>query len=341
LKILLLADTHYGCRQDNFVFYDYQKKFVDNVLLRYIKQENIKHFIHLGDLVDNRKTINYKTLHRMKTDFLNPIKDLGIETHWIVGNHDAPYKNNLNNNAVNAFVDFGEIHNYPHEINIGDFKFLMVPWICSENKEETLNIIKHSRADFCMGHLELVGFEESKGRLSKNGEDQRLFSIFDAVFSGHFHIRSNANNICYIGSAFEFTWADYMDYRGFAILDTETKKVQYIKNPYHMFTKIEYDEDHIPEISKVKDSYCRIVVKNKLSETKFSDFINRINDLGVIDLGIIDASFKPVELTEEAIIFDDTRNTFNTYLNSLDISNKEGVKSIFDEVYDEAQNGEL
>ena len=59
--IVLLGDLHYGVRQDSDYFHNSKKLFLDNILFPYIKNNNIKHIIQVGDLFDVRKYITNKT----------------------------------------------------------------------------------------------------------------------------------------------------------------------------------------------------------------------------------------------------------------------------------------
>ena len=54
MKIALLNDTHFGCRNDSPHFVQYQSRFYDEVFFPYLKEHNIKTLIHLGDVVDRR-----------------------------------------------------------------------------------------------------------------------------------------------------------------------------------------------------------------------------------------------------------------------------------------------
>ena len=87
MRIALLNDTHFGCRNDNPAFVKYQNKFYDEVFFPYLIEHNIKTLIHLGDVVDRRKFINHNTAHNFKKNFWNRLENLDIDTHIIIGNH--------------------------------------------------------------------------------------------------------------------------------------------------------------------------------------------------------------------------------------------------------------
>jgi DNA repair exonuclease SbcCD nuclease subunit len=335
MRILVICDTHWGVRSDNALFYNYQKKFIDNVFFRYIDAYKPDAIFHLGDLVDNRRVVNYKTYDTLQNDFLNPMADLDIPQHWLVGNHDAFYKNTLRINAMSKFVAKGDVYDRPKEIMVGDCKILMLPWICDENREESLHFIKNSNARYCFGHLEVDGFEVKRGTLHHGGIDRRDFNNFDSVFSGHFHNRSSGNNIRYLGAAFQFDWSDYNEWKGISILDTDTGHVNYLRNPYTMFNVIEYNENSEEDYSKYKDTYVRLMVKEKNSENKYNDFVSKLSDQGINNLTIIDNTFKKIELTNQEIVVDELESIFYGHIDQLDISNKKDVIQLFDNIYKE------
>ena len=66
MKIALLNDTHFGARNDSNIFDEYFYKFYDNIFFPYLKEHNIKTLIHLGDIVDRRKFINYRIAHKCR-----------------------------------------------------------------------------------------------------------------------------------------------------------------------------------------------------------------------------------------------------------------------------------
>ena len=339
-KILILADTHWGCRNNNQAFYDYQKKFCE-FLFSYIKDNHIKHVIHLGDLVDDRRNLHYLTIKRLREDFLEPMDKLcqedDVNFHIILGNHDIFYKDTNQINALNEIIQ-GKYHFYmyenPKEIYIDGEKILMLPWITPENHKRDFEIIQNSSAKYCMAHLELKDFEQTKGRLASHGDDSAIFNKFDKVFSGHYHIRSNLHNIFYVGSCFRFNWGDYSDSRGFGILDGGL--ISYIENPYNIFVMLDYDEENVPSIEAVKDSYCRVNVVNKTSESKFNDFINKIHEIGVIDLLINETIVRVVNKDTINVVTGSTLDIFKNKIETLNYVFKDEIKDLVDNIYLEA-----
>jgi DNA repair exonuclease SbcCD nuclease subunit len=242
MRIALICDTHWGVRNDSLIMHNQMKKFLDEVFFPTIDFQNIDTIIHLGDLVDRRKYINYFTAKRLRDDFLNPLKDRNITMHIIAGNHDTFYKNTNNVNALRELVvgKYDNVHVYddkPAEVLFDDVPVLMLPWICDDNMEASMRAINTSKAPIVMGHLELVGYEMYRGHVSDEGFDSKIFDRFDIVCSGHYHTRSNSNNIFYLGTPAQYTWSDYSDAKGFNILDTQTRSLEFIENPYQVFRK--------------------------------------------------------------------------------------------------------
>ena len=86
MKIALITDTHWGVRNDSAVFLTYFEKFYRECFFKYLDDHDIKSIIHLGDIVDRSKYINYVTLRAFKENFIKPVKDREIDLHVIVGN---------------------------------------------------------------------------------------------------------------------------------------------------------------------------------------------------------------------------------------------------------------
>ena len=121
MKIALITDTHFGARNDSLLFNDFFKKFYEDIFFPTLKERNIKKIIHLGDVVDRRKFINFKTLNSMKEILFTPLEEMGCDMEIIVGNHDIYYKNTL---AVNSMHELTKgmsritVYNKPTEVSL-------------------------------------------------------------------------------------------------------------------------------------------------------------------------------------------------------------------------------
>ena len=59
MKTAIITDTHFGARNDNIAFSRFFTKFYENIFFPYLKEHNIKNLIHMGDVFDRRKFVNY------------------------------------------------------------------------------------------------------------------------------------------------------------------------------------------------------------------------------------------------------------------------------------------
>ena len=204
MKIAILNDTHFGCRNDSPAFINYQNRFYDELFFPYIIENKIDTLIHLGDVVDRRKFINFNTAHNFQQKFWKRLWDLKIDTHIILGNHDTYYKNTNKVNSIEqlctSFDGVNEpwIYTGPKEVELGGCRILFLPWICDDNYEDSIYSIDHSTADICFGHLEIKGFEMHKGHMNEHGLEREQFNRFEKVVSGHFHKKSDDGHIYYL-----------------------------------------------------------------------------------------------------------------------------------------------
>jgi DNA repair exonuclease SbcCD nuclease subunit len=349
MKIALITDTHWGVRNDNIAFMDNSKKFLDEVFFPYLDKHNVDTVCHLGDLVDRRKYINFNTATRLRIDFLDKLANRGLDVHMIAGNHDTYYKNTNSINALHELVvgkyNFKIYDQLPREVEFDNLTVLMLPWICDENRNVSLHKIKTTPSQIIMGHLELAGFEMYRGSIVSHGDDRSLFDRFDSVLSGHYHHRSSDGTIHYLGSHAEFTWSDYDDPRGFHILDTETRDLTFIENPYKMFDKVWYDDVTIgrdPEgidLSLLKDKIIKIIVTNKTDPYKFDMFISQIEKVGVIDMQIVEDHLN-LGIEEDSDILNEAESTidiFKKYINGFELNvNKQKLQDKVIDLYQEA-----
>ena len=348
MKIALLNDTHFGCRNDSPAFMEHQNKFYNELFFPYIKRNNIKCLIHLGDVVDRRKFINHNTAHNFKRVFWDRLDDMGIETHIIIGNHDTYYKNT---NEVNALQNLNISQNaivYTHatDVDIDGLKILFIPWICDDNEPESIRTIANSTAGIAMGHLEIKGFEMHSGHMNDHGYEKSMFVKFEKVISGHFHKKSDDGHIYYLGTQYEMTWSDYNCPKGFHIFDTSTRELGRVENTNKMFKKITYNDKEINydkfDITPYDKCFIKLFISNKsdndMYERLMDKFYNHINvhAIDVIEDPTDIGASVPENLLEQG---EDTLTFLNNYIDNTDIKlDKQKLKQFAKDLYMEAKD---
>ena len=347
MKIGLITDTHFGGRNDSGSFDNFFKKFYEEVFFPELKKREIKNIFHLGDCFDRRKYINFDSLRSCREYFFNKTLEESIVVDMIVGNHDTYYKNTNNVNSPELLLqDFLNVTVYkkPDTITIGSRDILMLPWICTDNYEESIKHIEETSAKVCFGHLELEGFQMWKGQENKEGFDPKLFRNFDLVCSGHFHHRHTKGNITYLGNPYEMFWNDFEDQRGFHIFDTETLELEFIKNPFTMFEKVYYDDTQTtPNVDNYKDKVVKLIVVNKNDHTAYDKFLDKLYKVNPIEVKIVEdfSEFESDLLDDEDVDITDTLTLVSQYVDALETDvDKERLKTLMKTLYVESQDYE-
>jgi len=348
VKIAIINDTHFGVRNDNQVVADHHYKFYRKVFFPTLKEREITTIFHLGDLLDRRKYINFNTASRMLNEFFGPIKDQGITTHMVLGNHDTYFKNTNNLNGPELLAYSGE--SPPINIITDDatemYGVLLVPWLTQENMEKNIQIIKNTKAKVCMGHFEIQGFEMMRGQVCDHGLNKKVFDKFHSVYSGHFHHPSKHGNIEYLGAPYEMTWADHNGRRGFHIFDTETLEVDFIENPYQIFHKVWYNDSEMTvedinemDLSELQNTFVKVIIQSKDNAYLFDLFMDKLQECGAHDVKVVEDILDLGDISEEELIDEaqDTQTILRTYIDNLDTRvDKAKLKSAMMDLYKEA-----
>ena len=340
MKIAIITDTHYGARKGADYIHSYFKNFYDNIFFPYLEKNNIDTIIHMGDVFDSRKSIDYQSLEWSKRVVFEPLKKYKV--HAITGNHDAYYKNTNKVNSPELLLkDYDNIITYskPTEINIGGLDILLLPWINSENFEESKEFIDNSKSKIAMGHLEINGFKATRGHMMEDGMDVSIFSKFEKVYSGHFHTRSTDGKIYYLGNPYEMYWNDVNDKRGFHIFDTETLIHTPIDNPYKLFYNIYYEDTphQTFDSTEYTNKLVKVIVRKKTNTKQFEKFIDKLYSSNVQDLKIIEnfvfQENENFEIDEE----ENTLSILNRYIDESEFEyDKNIIKGIFQDLYRQA-----
>ena len=340
MKLAIITDTHYGARKGSKHLHDYFELFYKNIFFPSLEAEGIDTIIHMGDVFDSRKSIDYYSLEWAKRVVFEPMKKYKV--HAITGNHDFYYKNTNEINSPELLLnDYSNIKTYSKatDINIDGLDILLLPWISTDNFDESLFMMKKSKSKVVMGHLELNGFRAHRGHVMEDGMKIDAFNKFDKVYSGHYHTRSDDGRIFYLGNPYEMFWNDVNDPRGFTLFDTDTLEHTSINNPYKLFYNVYYEDTNhqLFNTTEYENKIVKVIVRKKSSPKEFQKFIDKLYRAGVQDLKIVE-NFAIVE--NEDFDIDEDENTIsilNRYIDEAEIEFDRGVvKGIFRDLYKQA-----
>lgn len=248
MKIWTISDFHFGKYQNdserwlNIMHSYFYEWFIP--LLKDNKKKDDKLFI-LGDLFDNRTSINMKAINVVVKLF----EDLSkiIECHVLLGNHDAWLMNSNDINSVCVIRNIPNVFVYetPKIITLDNLEILMMPWIHGKNQEKAV-LEQYTGADLLFCHSDLNGCRTQlypTRPANRNILDIADFHGFGRVFSGHIHIVQNISNFTFVGSPYHLDRNDILNTKGIFVYDTKKKKDIFIENDFSPeFKKIQLIE---------------------------------------------------------------------------------------------------
>jgi DNA repair exonuclease SbcCD nuclease subunit len=357
MKIAVLGDTHFGMRGDHLAFHDLGKKFYEEVFFPYLETHNIKTVIQTGDLFDRRKFISFNTLYLCRKYFFDRCQNGNIELYTYLGNHDIYYKNTTEVNSISLllrdYISGGSVKLFegPATITFDGVPVDIIPWITDENRAAVETHIKSSVSSICFGHFELEGFEMDKNNVCHEGMKREYLQKYEMVISGHFHHKSTDGHIFYVGSPMEMTWADYDDARGFHIFDTETRRLEFIPNPFKMFHKVIYNDTvdnletiAVKDFSHYQSTMLKVVVEKKENPVVFDAFMDKLYQVRPLEITVVEDFTDYGSISEEDIIdqADDTITIMDKAVESMNMGESgEKIKRLMRDIYVEAQQQDL
>lgn len=316
MKLVLISDIHLGVKNSNERFLENSKQFFLKDVCDVIEKENASYLLILGDLFDNRLNINVLVKHTAIEIFKHILKKFPtLQIKILAGNHDIYYKNTLEVSSINIFKKFDprvEIITEAKGIDFDGYKAAVFPWIVEGSRTEKAfkRHVEKVREDpskkipLCLGHFHINGFEIVKGVIEDKGISQEDFSVFDHVFSGHFHIRNKIGNMQYLGCPYEITWNDYKDVKGITVFDTITQEQSFYENtssPKHVAIKISNIENDSEIEQLAKNNFVRLIIDKPLDASKKQEYIELVEK----------ASIECNTLDEEIHNIDDTKVEMN------------------------------
>ena len=325
-KVLIIADPHAGVRSDSDTFLNAFEKLFSEFIPKVLEQEQtVSNIFFLGDLFDNRNTLNVKTCNWVIEAFENfCFKYPNIKITLLTGNHDIYYRNTKEISSLKILKSIPniEIISEYKSIILSNRKIVLCPWTTESEEHNTLF---KEKADICFGHFEINGFELVEGYVEKHGTSPNRFKEnFMLTFSGHFHIRSEKENIIYVGSPYETRWSDCGNSKGLYVLDLNTLNYRFIENTAASKHKKIFLSLLKKDSSKLKEDVTNNFVSLILDENIDSRELDRLNfllsSLKPLSFNVIEAE-KDYKQTDDLGEVSSPIEYLIEYINSIEFSN--------------------
>ena len=343
MKAIILNDTHFGFKNDSSILLEYFLQFFEKQLFPYMKEHDIKTIFHLGDLFDRRKYINFKTLSQVQSRFLQPLQDMNVKCNIICGNHDTYYRNTNKVNSLDELIDHypnWSVYSEPAEIQTSAGCVALLPWINSENETAVSQFLHDTSCSLLLGHLELCGFQSIRGVFIEHGYDPKHFNKFEYVLTGHYHIKSERDNIYYLGTQYQMGFSDVWEKKGFHVFDFEKRELKFVENNSKIFYTLDYDEDNKDPLNhkEFKDTFVKIFIKNKTKQVLFEKYLDKFYEAGVAELSVAEE----ISSNPELVAVDIHKDTLQLLHEEIDTIDEKSIdKNILASIINTAYNSAL
>jgi len=361
-KIAIVGDMHFGFKNGDKDFLDFQKSWLADYFLPYCKENGIEDIIQTGDFFDIRKYMPLNVMDMVLNWLPEKLHSNGIKSLSVpAGNHDLFYRDV---NTISSVDLLHSIKSNSLKINIakekpillkfGDKKVALLPYLSKDIKDNLLDslasiVSTNGNVDYLVAHLDVIGMPMMKGHLCEHGVDLETFKSFTRVISGHFHIPSEHKNLTITGAPYILNWGDYSDRtpRGFYVLDTDSDALNFVPNPdfLTLFSVIGYD----PEVKYDESTFepysgniVKVLVSKKDNEKHYKNFTKLLNEASFLSFSIIDVSEQKIEkvVISEKTLALNTISAISDYIDKQDNDiDKQGLKELAADIYKEVTNG--
>ena len=306
MKIAIVGDMHLGIKQNSIHMQNQSLKFIK--FLVESAGHKFNKIIFMGDMFDNRKTIDLSTmaLYREIDNTFTTVSLYDYEVYSLVGNHDLFYKNSSRINSQSLLSN--HIMTIDEPTTIHDLSIDIIPWINEENHENIRKFVENSKSRFCFGHFEFTGFKFDKNSTANVKEkiSQKLFKDkYEKVFSGHYHIKSEKDNIYYVGTPHQLTWVDHNVKKGYHIFDTDTGELEFVHYDNDIFIEIKYEKNRNYDFTKFTNKYIKVVIEKIEDAYDYDLFYKQMLDSNPADLKLINME---QSITENSLDISDNVN---------------------------------
>ena len=267
-KIIFISDLHFGCRSNSLeflkIYKDYFNKFFIPLIKNVIKDEPDTAVFCLGDVFDNKMSINVAVLNTAMEIFKD-ISDIA-PIHCLIGNHDTYNKiiNEVNSVKPLGLLNNVTIYEEPEILNINNKKVYLMPWRVDAKAEKVcIEDALEEKCNYLLCHTEVKGMKYNRFTTCGGGNGLEEYDGFTKVVSGHIHWRQEKDNLIYIGSPYDTNKGDKGNSKGIYVLDIENDEFEFIENkltPRYIKLKLEeiLEWDVANYKKKIENNYVEI-----------------------------------------------------------------------------------
>ena len=212
-KVAVCTDLHFGLKSNSLVHNQDCSNFIDWFIAT-ARENGCETGMFLGDWSHHRASINMQTL-QYSLRSLEKLSAAFDRFYFIPGNHDLYYRDRRDIYSTEWAKHIPNIQIVNDWFTDGDVT--IAPWLVGDDHKRVPKL----QSKYVFGHFELPHFKmNAMVEMPDHGEiSADDFGGVDRVFSGHFHLRQQRNNIHYIGNCFPHNYADAGDSnRGMMVL---------------------------------------------------------------------------------------------------------------------------
>jgi DNA repair exonuclease SbcCD nuclease subunit len=189
-------------------------------------EKGSKGILLLGDIFDSRTAVSLSVIDQVCRSFQRA-KDLGLELHVLVGNHDSQLRV-PRVNSLQAFLGLAHVWESPSVYQ----KFAFMPWIEDEDafRAGVKELADNPQPDFLFSHALFEGaVPKVAGRAISDLIPERWKQVVLGDVHGPIKI---APNVRYCGAPMQIHYGDAGRDRGYYFLDDETGDLEYVVNTW-------------------------------------------------------------------------------------------------------------
>lgn len=252
MKILLYSDLH--VREEKRKWIEYTLKAIKDIAI----QRRVDVIFNGGDTFNTRgllKTADFDILQSAYQDWVvSKLRQI-----ILIGNHDQEDKEGeIHPMKIFDVFKGWEVIDQPRYLK--EFNFQFFPYIFSKKKIEE-EILKAPTNCYALVHWGIHGAKMNDFKTDMDGVPVKWLSKFKKVFSGHYHLRNSFENVQYIGSPLQQSFAEKDQEKGVLIFDTESDQIEFVEiegTPKHREAEICF-KDGVPVIDQKKFNLHDIV----------------------------------------------------------------------------------